>query len=327
LYDQAVETAGLGAVAVSSDMLRNNYDRYDAKMQQSFWSPGKLWWDGRYVQFTAVQKWILHALLMGDDSRLRNASAADKNFFKEELGVLPFKEGQTSISVSRPGEVTEEFYRKGAIKRREAMEDVWGDVEAWQKRLGRKKASGRIKELQQKAENPDFVQPNTQLQFLYRVRGGDKPWTAGQYDLKPTTTVHRPRAYYDEVWIIGFKHPVSGTEYKFKDPVDAKYYFYNPAKYRGELGDKIYINDEGLVYESMDTVKDPKAQERYEKELEELGEMKAKEIELFRQNVAKEPFIRQAGASLAGGAPVSGQYIKGGRASMAGGMRVQPTKK
>lgn len=65
----------------------------------------------------------------------------------------------------------------------------------------------------------------------------------------------------------------------------------------------------------------------YNEALDKLGDKRTREIELFKQNTASAPFVRQAGASTAGGAPFTGRYLQGGKASMAGGTAVQPSKK
>ena len=68
-------------------------------------------------------------------------------------------------------------------------------------------------------------------------------------------------------------------------------------------------------------------EKEYNEALDRLGEKRAGEIALYSQSVRKEPFVRQAGASIAGGAAFTGKYLQGGKASMSGGTLVQPSKK
>lgn len=281
-------------------------------------------WNNQQITLNDRQGFILYMMIRGDDSFLRNANQETKDFFKTTLGVLPFEEGQTEIKVSASGEVAEEFYRKGQEKQKEALEPVWKKVEGKFKNI-RPGAYKKIREMEQRALNPNFADPNQELQYMYLKR--KSLWDLR--DVYQTTNAKlRPGASsgFNQVWLIGFKNPETGVEYKFKDPVDTYWFWQDPQKYAAEFGNKIYVNAEGRGYQKMDTM-DEDAKKKYEEELGELGKLRQKEIDLYTQEQGRGSYVRQAGASLAGGAPVTGQYVSGGRASLAGGMRVQPSKK
>lgn len=266
-------------------------------------------------------------MMQGDDSYLRNADQKTKDFFRNELGVQPFKEGQTEISVASTGEVEEEFYKKGQEKQKELLEPVWGDIEAWMKSV----RPGRVKEIQQleqQALNPDFADPNQELLYIYDTKVNMTKDRVEQITSAKLNSDDPSRGgdQYTETWLKGFYNPETGKRYMFKEEVDAKDFWKDPAKYRGNMGDAIYIDDQGRGYQTYSTF-DENEKKKYEQTVEKLSDARSKEMGLYQQYAGQQGYVQQAGASIAGGAAVRGKYLSGGRASMAGGMVVQPTKK
>lgn len=304
--------------------------------QRYFWNQlgsSQIYWDGRSITLSPNRKMILFNIMQGDWKYLKQASKGDKDFFRQEMGIT-VPEGEGAFQVAATGEVAEEFYRQGQIKQEEAIKPLWEDVAARSRQIGRKKALSRVKKLQQEALDPDFVDPANELQYIYDTRvnltkGYEEQITSAKLN---SDDPDRGGNQYTEVYLKGFYDPKTDTRYMFINDVDAKNFWSDPSKYKGNFSDDVkntlYIDKNGRAYTSMaDRESQKNKQSEYEKGLEELSEARQREIDLYLQDKKQSPFVRQAGASIAGGAPVSGQYVSGGRASAAGATRVQPSKK
>lgn len=318
-----------------------NMLNYIAKMgpteRQNFFvnkiGKGSIYWNGVNVPMTGMRKYILYQIMQGEWDYLRRADDTDVKFFRDTLGIV-VPEGGGQLQVTSAGEVTEEFYRQGQMKQKELLEPMWKDVERYSKRLGRLSTLGRVKQLEQQALNPDFVDPANELQYIYNTRinifhGYVEQITSAKLNSDDPA---RGGNDYTETWIMGFYDPKTGKRYMFSQKVDAKDYWANPGAYTGNFADNVkntlYIDDEGRGYTSKQERHEIESkQKEYEEGLGELTEARQAEIDIYLQSQRTRPFVREAGASLAGGAAVTGQYVSGGRASLAGGMRVQPSKK
>lgn len=302
--------------------------------RDAFHADGKIFWNGANLNITGAQKYILFEMMMGNFDPLNNADKATKDFFKIEMGISPPAEGSTEMQVAASGEVTEEFYRQGFKAREEAIEPMWSKIESWMKRLGRTGKLKDINKLKEQGADPNIADPAGELQYIYDTRVNlFHPYVEQITNAKLNSDdPSRGGNDYTETWIKGFYDPATGTRYLFKDPVDAKHFWTDPTQYRGHFSDAVkdtlYIDDQGRGYTSMQDREEMKDKEAaYNEALDKLGDKRTREIELFKQNTASAPFVRQAGASTAGGAPFTGRYLQGGKASMAGGTAVQPSKK
>lgn len=191
------------------------------------------------------------------------------------------------------------------------------------------KANAEIEKKEVKQETIVKDPEPVKLSFGYRVVNSGWNWGFGTFhDLESDDKITKDTQGYLGAKIKWVYNPADGKRYYLKQEIEAHEFFANPMAFQKYMPAGVYVNKNGSIFfgnpnptEATDTAKE------VIKDHDERQDIQKKALDFYKRNKVQEDskavYTPKTGVSVAGGANLNTQYVKAGKASIAGGNRMK----
>lgn len=332
---------GAGAVSLFTSPSGDKVEEYllnDIKHAERIFKSGEVAVGYETVYLTAREKFIMYHFLMGNDSWLQKADQSTKDKF-DKAGLV-VEDGETGMF--QPGPASAQYAKESMAAEMENFGEAQGQLKQYMATAGHGQKLDRVNEIErnvlsygnvdmkpsEKAEKVKDPEP-VKLNFGYRVVNSGWAWAFGTFhdlDSQDHLTLNDPR--YEGVKIKSVFDPATGKRYMLKREIEAHEFFANPMAFQNVLPDGVYVNKNGSIFfGNPNSTKETDTAKEVVEQHDERYDIQEQMLDFYSRNKEQEDskavYTPKSGGSVAGGTNLNTQYIKAGKASIAGGNRMK----